>query len=302
MKLTWTDQQNIAQELSGLNDSATLARLTRDMNTGGALFMAQLNREYNRKSRFTNLVAGQQYYQFPEDAFMLKEVVVSTGAWFPPLEQIPDEFAWRMMNMLSIQGIPTHYFIRGRNEVGLYPTPAASVTKGIELVFAPRSVTMTESDFITGTVSVTNNNQTVTHSATGFTPKMANLAMWFQVTDGSDENWYQIQDYTNSSNLVLENFFQGPTNSGVPFRIGQIMDIPEEFLEAPIDYAMYRFYLKRGIIGLTQANEFKSLFEGALEAAKDLYGQVTESQVISAEPRFRIYNPWRGDPPTSISS
>lgn len=312
MKLTWSDQQNLAQELSGLNDSATLVRLKRDMITGGAMFMSQLNREYNRKSRSTDLVAGQQYYQFPEDTFMLKEVIVSTGAWFPPLEQIPDEFAWRMMNMLSITGVPTHFFIRGRNEVGLYPTPAASVTKGIELVFAPRGTTMTENDLTTvvgstnatvttTTVAVTNNSQTITNSGTAFTAKMK--GQWFSVLDGSDENWYQIQDFTNTSTLILENFFQGSTNTGVPFRIGQVMDLPEEYLESPVDYAMYRFYLKRGIVGLTQAQEFKSLYDGAVQAAKDTYGQVSESQVVSAEPRFRVYNSWRGDsPPGGISA
>ena len=307
-KLTWTDQQNIAQELSGLTDSATLAHLKRDMNTGAALFMAGLNREYNRHSRFTNLVANQQYYQIPEDAFMLKEVVVSSGTYNPPMEQIPDEFAWRQMNSLPVQGLPSHYFVRGRNEFGLYPIPANSVTSGIELVFAPKNTQMTENDFgsaagLTGTgttVAVTNGSQTITHSATGFTAKM--VGQWFSVTDGSDENWYQITGYTSSSVMTIENYFQGLSNNTVNFRIGQVMDLPEEFLEAPVDYAIYRFYLKRGIIGLTQANEFKALFDGALQAAKDLYGQVSESQVINATPQFRTYNPFRGDPPSSISA
>lgn len=310
-KLSWTDQQNLAQEISGLSDATSLMRFKRDMNTGGAMFLAGLNREYNRHSRFTNLVAGQQYYEMPEDAFMLKEVIVSTGAWFPPMEQIPDEFAWRMMNMLNIQGVPTHFFIRGRNEVGLYPTPSLSVTSGIELVFAPRGITMTENDLTsttgasnatvtTTTVTVSNGSNTITNSGTAFTSRMK--GQWFSVTDGSDDNWYQIQDYTSSSVLTLENNFQGISGSGVAFRIGQVMDLPEEYLEAPVDYAMYRFYLKRGIIGLTQANEFKQLYDGALQAAKDTYGQVSESQVISAEPRFRIYNPWRGDSPPNISA
>lgn len=312
MKLTWTDQLNLAQEISGLNDTASLVRFKRDINTGSALFMSQLNREYNRKSRFTDLVAGQQYYQFPEDAFMLKEVIVSTGSWFPPMEQIPDEFAWRMMNMLKITGIPTHFFIRGRNEMGLYPTPSQSITSGIELVFAPRGITMTEVDttsvagttnatVVTPTVNVSNGTNTITaNTGTPFTPRMK--GQWFSVTDGSDYNWYQIQDYTSSSVLVLENDYQGLTSTGINWRIGQVMDLPEEYLEAPVDYAMYRFYLKRGIVGLTQANEFQSLFTTALQGAKDTYGQVSESQVISAEPRFRIYNPWRGDSPPSISA
>lgn len=312
MKLTWTDQQNLAQEMSGLSDALSLAKLKRDMQTGGAQFIAKLGREYNRHSRFTDLVAGQQYYQTPEDAFRIKEVIVSTGSYYPPMEQVPDEHAWLFMNMLSVTGLPSHYFVRGRNEFGLYPKPSASVTSGIELVFGPRLLNMTENDLTTTAsatnatvttdlIKVTNGSQTIVSTGTDFTAKM--VGQWFQVLDGTDENWYQITAYVNSSTLTLENYYQGTSNqSGTTFRIGQVMDIPEEYLEAPVDYAMYRFYLKRGIVGLTQANEFKQLYDGALEAAKDLYGQATDSQVVSAEPRYRTYNPFRGDPPASISA
>lgn len=298
MKLTWTDQQNIAKEISGLIDASSLVKFKRDMNTGASKFLAILGREYNRKSRFTNLVAGQQFYQLPEDAQKLKEVVVSTGSYYPPMEQIPDEFAWRMMNMLSITGLPTHFWVRGSREFGLYPTPANSVTNGIELVFSPKHVEMTQDDTTTGTVTVTNGSQTVTHSATSFTAKM--VGQWFQVTDGTDENWYQISAFVSSSVLTLENYYQGTSESGATFRIGQVMDLPEEFLEGPVDYAMYRHYAKRGDSGRTV--EFKALYQDALDSAKDLYGATTESQVISAEPSFRQYNPWRGDPPASISA
>lgn len=297
MKVTWTDQQAMAQQSAGTVDATTLLRLKRDMNIGATKFLAALGREYNRHSRFTDLVSGQQYYQLPEDAQKLKQVIVSTGSYFPPMEQIPDEFAWRMMNMLAIQGRPTHYFIRGSREFGLYPTPADSVDSGIELVFSPKHVQLTQDDYTTGTVTVAEDSVTVTHSGTGFTQNM--IGRWFQTTDGTDENFYRIQSFTSTSILVLENFYQGPSASGVTFRIGQVMDLPEEFLEGPVDYAIYRHYLKRG--NPSRASEFKSLFEGALDDAKNLYSITTESQVINAEPIFRQYNPFRGDPPASIS-
>lgn len=301
-KLTWSDQIAIAQGNAGLSDSTTLTNLKRDMNTGAAKFTQQLGREYNRKSRFTDVVAGQQYYQLPQDGHRIKELVVSTGSWLPPMEQIPDEFAWRMMNMLSIQGIPTHYFIRGYNEFGLYPTPSMTVTEGIEAVFSPRHTNMTELDTIT-VASVTQNSTTITSTANPFTAKMANLGQWIQITDGSDENWYQIATYTNAGQITINNKYQGPSGINLACRIGQVMDnIPDEFLEAPCDYAAMRFYLKRGIIGLGQVQYFQNMFDTALQAAKDEYGQASESQVISAEPRFRIYNPWRGDSPPHISA
>lgn len=298
MKITFQDQYQIAQEISGLNDATSLIKFKRDINTGGSMFLAALGREYNRHSRTTDMVEDQQYYQMPEDAQKLKEIIVNTGGWFPPLEQIPDEFAWRQMNMFATSGLPTHYFIRGNSEVGIYPIPSETVTDGIELVFSPKHVQLTEADTTTGTVTVTLGSTTVTHSGTGFTPTME--GQWFQTTDGTDERWYRIASYTNSSTVVLENFYQGPSGSGKTYRIGQVMDLPEEFLEAPADYAMYRHFLKRGTV--QKANEFKQLFQGALDSAKDTYGNTTDTQVINAEPIYRQYNPFRGDPPASISS
>lgn len=297
MKLTWTDQYTMAKQLAGVTDTASLTRLKRDMNIGATKFLAALGREYNRHSRFTNLVANQQYYQFPADGQKLKEVIVSTGTYNPPMEQIPDELAWRFMNMLSVTSQPTHFWIRGNNEFGLYPIPSASITNGIEMVFSPKHVEQTEDD-VTGTCTVSNGSTTVTNSGTTFTQKME--GQWFQITDGTDERWYRIKTYTSSSVIVLENYYQGTSGSGRSFRIGQVMDLPEECLEGPVDYALYRFYLMRG--DSNRAVEFKALYQDALELAQNTYANVTESQVVVAEPQFRTYNPFRGDPPNNITA
>lgn len=297
MKLTFFDQVAMAKEISGLQDSISVLKFKRDINSGGTLFMAELGREYNRKSRTTNSVANQQYYQLPEDGHRLKEIIYNTGSWTTPLEQIPDEFAWRMMNMAGIVGTPTHYFIRGYDEVGLYPTPASAVTNGIELVFSPRHLELTEDDTTSTTSSttmtVTNGSQTVTNSGTAMTAKM--VGQWFEITDGTDSNWYRISAVPDSATLTLENYYQGVSGGSKTFRIGQVMDLPEEFLDAPVDYAMMRHWTRRG--DKLKARDSKTMFEEALLMAKNNYGQMTDSQVINAEPTFRRYSNWRGDPP-----
>lgn len=300
MKITWQDQQAILKEITGLTDAASLVKFKRDMNIGGTKFLAALGREYNRKSRFTNLVTNQQYYQLPEDGHKLKEIIASTSTtWHVPLEQVASEHAWRMMNMMNTTGQPTHYFIKGYDEVGLYPIPSATVTNGLELVFSPKHIEMTQDDYTTGTVTVTNGSQTITGASTVWTAKM--VGQWFQITDGTDENWYRISAFGSSTSLTLENYYQGTSGGTKAYRIGQVMDLPEEYLEGPVDYAAYRQFLKRG--SMDKANMFKTLFESALEMAQDEYGQTTDNQVINAEPVFRIYNPFRGDsPPGGISS
>lgn len=305
-KLTWTDQQNEAMEGSGLSDAANLKIFKRDMNTGATKLVKRLgNEEYLRYSRFTDLQQGIQYYQMPEDAHRLKEVVVSSGTYVPPMEQIPNESAWRLMNMLPQTGVPTHYFIRGYKEFGLYPIPSANIAQGIELVFSPTHTNMTEEDYTTGTVTVSNGSTAVTLTGGVFTSRMATLGQWFQVTDGSDENFYKITQYNSPTSITIENFYQGESGNTKTFRVGQIMDkLPDEYLEAPVDYALFRFYSKRGVIGLQQAQYFQSLWAQALQDAKDEYGQVTDNQVVNADDHrdFRTYNPFRGDPPASISA
>jgi hypothetical protein len=297
MKLTFSDQIALAQELSGLSDAASTAKFKRDINIGASLFLAKLGREYNRHSRFTNMVANQQYYQLPEDGQKLKEIIVNTGNWFIPLEQVADEFAWRMMNMSGTTGQPTHYFIRGNDEVGLYPKPSSSVSSGIELVFSPKHVQLTEADYTTGTITVTNGSQAVTGSSTVFTANM--VGRWLQVTDGTDENFYRVSAFTSSTSITLENYYQGTSGSGKAYRIGQVCDMPEEFLESPVDYCLFMFHKKRGS---REAADFKNMFDSAVLAAKDLYGSTTDSQVISAEPVWRTWNNWRGDDPGTLTS
>lgn len=268
------------------------------MNLGASKFLAQLGREYNRHSITFDLVANQQFYPLPVDSFKLKELTVSTGSYKPPMEQIPDEWAWNMMNMLSITGQPTHFWIRGHDSFGLYPSPANTVANGITLAYSPNQVECTQDDFTTGTVAVSNGGTTLTHSATGFTAKM--VGQWFQNTDGSDENWYQIATFTDTSHMELATKYKGSTVTVANFRIGQVMDLPEQYLEAPVDYAMYRHFSRRGAPNKTA--EFKALWQDGLDNAKETYANTTESQVINAEPRFRIYNPWRGDSPPNISA
>jgi hypothetical protein len=299
MKLTFTDLQTICKEISGVTDMGSVLRFRRDINTGATRFLAKLGREYNRKSRYTDVKANQQYYQIMEDGHKLKEIIVSNSGWANPLEQVADEHAWREMNAISIAGTPTHYFIKGYDEVGLYPTPSYTLTNGIELVYSPRHVEMTQEDYLTGTISVTNGSQTIVGTGVTFTANMK--GQWFQTTDGTDENWYRISAFVDAATLTLENYYLGTTGNTKAYRIGQVADLPEEYLEALSDFAMYKHYTRRGSqksrYSVGHAGEFKALFDDAVENARNDYGQMTDNQVIIAGTEYRIYNPFRGDPP-----
>jgi len=275
---SFEDQYELAQEITGLTDATSLIRFKRDINRGGTMFLAALGREYNRKSRYTDTEASTQYYQTPQDALRIKGVSIKYNNGYLPCEEVADEQMWTYLNqVLRYSTTPRFFFVRGNDEYGLYPIPSSVVTNGIKLVFEPKHLFLSQADYTTGTITATNGSQTITGSGTTFTSAM--VGRYLEATDGTDGNNYRISAYASATSLAIENYWQGTSGIGKTYRISEVMDLPAEFLESPVDYAMYRHYLKKD---RRKAADFKALFQASLESARELYGVTTDGQVIYA--------------------
>lgn len=300
---TFEDQIDLVIDETGLSDSASLIKFKRDINRGGAKLMATFDREYNRKSRVTDLDSTKQYYQYPEDALRISMVIATTGGFRLPLTLISDEETWRYMNMTNYTGQPTHFFVRGFDEIGLYPQPSETVVDGLEIVFEPRHDYMRAvdiSDMTTSTtVTVANGSQTVQSSGTPFTAAM--VGRGFEVTDETDSRWYRISAFISDSILTIENYYQGASGPLKTFRIGQVMYLPDESLEGPAYYAVWRHFKRRG--NTEKALEAKSEFTAILDDARETNSIQTSSAVINASDEIlnRAYSSFRGDSPSSIT-
>ncbi len=252
----------------------------------------------------TNLVEEKQYYQSPEDTQRISLVIATSSGNRIPLTQVPDEESWRLLNMVDTPGQPTHFFIRGFDEIGIYPIPPADVTAGLEIVFGPRSAYLRADDITdtstSTTVTVTNGGQVVTSSGTPFTAAM--VGRGFEVTDGTDSRWYRISEFTDTANVKIENYYQGSSGSAKTFRIGDVMDIPDEYLECPAYWPIYRFWKRRG--DTTKADKAFAEFKDGLDSCQEEYSQQTNSQVINASDHTlnRAYNSFRGDSPASVTA
>jgi len=167
-----------------------------------------------------------------------------------------------------------YYWIRGRNEIGLWPIPSQNTTNGLIISYEPRLADMSVDDVTTTTVTVTQGSQNVTSPSSAFLPNMA--GMYFSVTDGTDGNWYQITAAT-STTLTLENYYQGISESGASCIIGSAPDIPEDYHLGMVYYACMNYYLKRK--DLETAGFYKGLFEDLLEQYKTTYAAKTTGQV-----------------------
>jgi hypothetical protein len=175
---------------------------------------------------------------------------------------------------MTNSGEPYLFFPKGKNVISLFPTPSVSVTEGIRIYYEPKQSRMTSADYKTGTVAVVNGSTTLTHSGTGFTPSM--VGSYFYVTDGTDGYEYMISGYTSTSVLTIDNVYEGITNPTATFVIGQVPDVPDEYLPSIIDYALGRGAIRNG--DRRGGAEFLLLFQSAIEEAKDTYGTPTSNQ------------------------
>ena len=282
--LTFTDQTNLYQQITQDYSAAGLVIAKRDINEGGAMFLNRLGRKVNKEYQTTSIVANQQYYQFSGGILRLSEIRVLQGANYYTPELVTSEHEWNQRNIISTTGsYPTHYYIRGFNEVGLYPIPSANVSNGMIVSFEPQHVDLTQDDFTTGTVTVANGSVALTHSGTSFTPQM--VGRWVQITDGTDGKWYRIASYSSSSVLNLENYYEGIAGSGRAFRIGEVMKIPQAYQDAPVYYACDRFYQTQNDQKTAQSYQIR--FDMKVKSAKETYGRSTSRMGVKSRSNGR---------------
>jgi hypothetical protein len=255
--------------------SDTLIIIKRAINTGAKIFGAILRREWRNTYKTFSIVANQQFYQMPEDCIRIKTLKVTVDSNTYPLTEIIDDATWDELNITAeTSDIPTHYFVRGSDEFGIYPIPSSAITNAGTLKYERRMRDLSAADYTTGTIAVTNNSTTVTGNGTVFTANMVGRSLKINDPDG-DGMWYKIADYVGATEIELENTYSGATASGKSYVIGELPDIPEEYHEALIDYAAYRVYVRRKDIVV--AKEMRASFEESVSSCKEAYGSKTTS-------------------------
>jgi len=285
--LTFTQAVIRTADLVGINtstDSQDLLNIQQDINQGLRLFKNASRRYWTRKEVSTSLIQNQQYYTFPMDAVRVTEVRANSSGLDFPILQVDSEAMFNRINIIPAMTInlPMYYWIRGRNEIGLWPIPSQTTSAGLIISYEPRLGDMSLSDTTTTTVTVTNNSVSVTAPSTSFLTNM--VGMWFSVTDGSDGNWYQITGAT-ATTLTLENYYQGPTETSASCIIASAPDIPEDYHLGLMYYAAFNFFMKRNELG--SATLYKGLFEDLLQQYKEVYAAKTTGQVQASIDDYR---------------
>lgn len=252
------------------------------INQGIKKFRAKIRRDYFNEEKTFSTVASQQYYQMPEDCIRPDTIIITIGGTKYTLTYVDTKEDWYRLNQsVTTSDIPENYWVKGADQFGIYPTPSTSVSNAGLLIYQRRQRDLSVADYITGTVTMTNDSAAVVGSGTTFTALMVGRTLMVEDASGEHRIGYKIAGYTDATHITLEQTYAGPTGSGKSYRIGEVPDIPEEYHESLIDYALFRYYLKRR--DRSMVRDMRALFESALEECEQEYS----SNIVSHYSRAR---------------
>lgn len=285
--LTFTQRKEMAAKLCGINyEEPEMPVIIANMNMADKLLENAARRMWTRKEKVAKLTAGKQFYQIASDMHRVIAVkcrISSDSDIIVPLTEVQSEFEWDKLNAFPFStSYPTHFFIKGDDEIGIYPCPSEDVTDGLMVAYSPRIRDMGIDDF-TFTADVIQNSTNITNPDAqglpgGFKDYMTEN-FWIRSTDGEDGNWYKVQKIISPNSMQIDNNYLGPTGTGVNFIMGQVPPYPEEYHDAAINYACYKFFAMRK--DTDSAAMYRTLFEDALKQYRETYGSKTESGVIN---------------------
>jgi len=236
---SFTNRQTEYGILTNNTTTANLALGSRLMNDADRYLINRFN--LNEATDTTQVtVAGQQNYKTPYNLNKLIDVYVTIGTIRYKLKEIPSRDIWDRINYIQYQTNIPEYFFQYNNEVNIFPVPS---TAGYTITqqYKRRFKDLSQADYTTGTLAVTNGSTTVTGTGATFVAGM--VGRWLQVAAPSGDNeWYEIAGFTSTTVLTLKNAYQGATVSGASYTIGEMSLLDEQFQNLPFYYAMMTYF------------------------------------------------------------
>lgn len=268
-----------------ITDTAQIASIKRWYVQGAKKIKAGLKRHVNTEKIYCDLVANQAEYQLPEYANRVFGVKYNNSGEEYPLEEVTSLYRWQAITGNGSQsGTPQYYRINGDDVIELFPKPSAAVTDGLEVTVSFKQSGLTADDVTTGTATVTLNNQTVTLSSSVVDQKW--VGRYFSTTDGSHEHFYRISEYVSNTSFKLEQYYAGDSGSGRTYVVGDVVDIPEEYLDLVELYVQAKY---EGVYRKARArsNDMMNEFRGEIKKLKEDYANPSKSRVVKSS-RHRI--------------
>src|SRR3990167_5452352 len=154
----------------------------------------------------------------------IENVTVTVGSQKFPMDTVNSQARWNWLNTLTYTGSIPEFIFPRRDDFGVWPIPSGVNTITFDYHYRDRN--LTTEDYTGGTVAVTLNSITITGTDTTFTAAM--VGRWFLPTTARHGYEYRIASFDSTTQLTLESVYEGDTENGLSYRIGESPEIPEE--------------------------------------------------------------------------
>lgn len=235
----------------------------------------------NERTYTTTTVSGTQFYNLPPQVKELVNLTITIGGvlWQP--KPCPTRQMWDNLNVISFnQDYPSYFFVYN-GQVGIFPKPASNGNT-ITMNYKTRMIDLSMADVTdtssAQTMTATNGSTTLTASGSVFLSWMA--GQWIKIPfPNGDNNWYQIDTISSATVALLKNKYTGATASGLPFTIGQVSLLPEDYQDLPLYMMGYTYYTTR-MPDATRASLYQKLWADGEARLNAEFGQKTASVVL----------------------
>lgn len=277
---SYTQIRNYAGSLSQ-NTSTTNLELFDQMINDSQRYLLQ-KYFFNEASTTIPTVANQQFYNLPYNFSQLKDITITQGTlkWTP--KEIFTREDWDRLNPFPYYSdIPNNFFI-WNGQIGIFPIPATTANT-ITFNYKIRVPDLTFTNWITGTATMTNASATVALvNATGllanYLPSagsVLNLNLWFKATaPNGDNNWYKISSIESDASLTLLNAYQGTTQNGCNYTIGQMPLLLEDYHDLLV-YRPLMIYFSTIVDNPNKKKEFEELYAEGIAKLDSYSGKKT---------------------------
>jgi hypothetical protein len=233
MRQTLSGLIGLCQKLAG-NDTSTASQtfFRQRITSRYQLVLSKLPSRFSEITKTFSTVDDQQYYHYPNQFREIKNLIITIDSVDYHLKPIESYEEWTNLNAINFAGgaIPEYYFSRQR-DFGIYPIPQDAYTGTLTYELSADGLVRT--DYTTGTVTVTENDETVEGAGGMAWSTTTNLEPddWFVLTDSNGDprgSWYRVASVTDADTLELESVFEETTEAGATYLIGQSPEIAEE--------------------------------------------------------------------------
>lgn len=242
-----------------LNDtsSSTLSFIKSELNKAQRFVFAELQDYIVVRTQTSATVSNQQYYHFPPDNIHIETVMITINNVNYTMTPVDSQREWDRLNAIQVQptALPEFFFERPR-DFGIWPIPQGVYTITLNYQYMP--IDMTQNDYATGTLNLTNNDVNVTGVGTTFTQSMVGSYLT-AVRPSGDGQWYKVVGFNSVTELILEEAYQGLTATGLTYNIGETPEVPVETHEL-LPYRVAYMYFMVIRKDPAQATYFNNLF------------------------------------------